>query len=196
MSKKTIMRVPRLFLVLLAFGALIGAVALGARVVQAHADAGADTGASAQAGGELPDGASPFDDLPGIMNLDPALLAAVRDAANAAERDGVEVIINSGWRSRDLQERLIDDAIAEHGNWEEASRWVATAHGSSHVTGDAVDIGGYDAAAWFQLNGARYDLCQVFENEAWHFELRPGAASRGCPSMYRDARDDPRNADS
>lgn len=194
MTKTTTMttHLPRILLALLAVAALVGAAVLGTQVVLAQTDGPATIGATYD-DGELPDGATAFDSYAGITNLEPGLLAAVRAAATDAEASGIEVIINSGWRSSELQECLMEQAVAERGSLEEASRWVATPEGSSHVTGDAVDIGGYDAAAWFQTNGARYDLCQTFENEAWHFELRPGASVHGCPATYRDARDDPRN---
>lgn len=185
-------RLPRILFVLLALSALAGAAVLGTQVVLAQAVDPAGIGTLDD--GELPEGATAFDSHAGITNMDPDLLAAVRAAATDAGRSGVEVTVNSGWRSPELQKRLMDDAVAERGSREAASRWVATPDGSSHVTGDAVDIGGYDAAAWFQTNGAQYDLCQIFENEAWHFELRPGASVHGCPAMYRDASDDPRNA--
>ncbi|QBR74326.1 M15 family metallopeptidase [Microbacterium sediminis] len=153
-----------------------------AAALTACASTASDT--SGAADGVLPDGATLYEDLPGITGLDPDLLAALRQAADDAAADGIEFVVNSGWRSEALQQQLMDDAIAEHGSWEAASRWVATAHGSAHTTGDAVDIGGWDAAEWLQHHGARYDLCQIFDNEAWHFELRPGAATNGCPRMY------------
>lgn len=39
---------------------------------------------------------------------------------------------------------------------------------------------------------AKYGLCQIYENEAWHYELRPGAIDDGCPAMYADPTHDPR----
>jgi len=152
-----------------------------------HADAtGAEDGA-------LPEGASLDDDLPGITNLDPDLIAALRAAESDANEEGITIVINSGWRSAEYQQVLIDEAIVTYGSWQEASRWVATVEGSAHVLGEAVDIGGYDAAEWLQEHGAQYDLCQIFDNEAWHFELRPGASMEGCPRLYYDASEDPRN---
>ena len=41
-------------------------------------------------------------------------------------------------------------------------------------------------------HGADFGLCQVYENEPWHYELRPEAKAQGCPTMYVDATDDPR----
>ena len=63
---------------------------------------------------------------------------------------------------------------------------------STHESGNAVDLGPSDAAAWLSRHGARYGLCQIYKNEPWHYELRPGAISRGCPRMYADSTQDPR----
>src|SRR5690348_14483485 len=52
--------------------------------------------ASDAAGYVPPGGVSPDDDRPAITGLDPALLAAVRQAAADAARDGVELRITSG----------------------------------------------------------------------------------------------------
>ncbi|WIE65676.1 M15 family metallopeptidase [Curtobacterium sp. MCLR17_036] len=146
-----------------------------------------------RAGGEVPSGASVFDDgLPAVTRLDPDLLRAVRQAARDAEGEDVHFLLNSGWRSPALQERLLDDAVTEYGSREEAARWVSTPQTSLHVRGEAVDIGDWDAAAWLQEHGAAYGLCQIYTNEAWHFELRSAAPSEGCPQMYVDPTSDPR----
>jgi hypothetical protein len=145
-----------------------------------------------QADGALPDGATAFDELPGVANLDPALLTALRRAATSAAHAGVELLVDSGWRSPDYQQRLLRQAISEHGSAEEAARWVAAPATSRHVSGDAVDVGPSAAAAWLSRNGAAYGLCQVYANEPWHFELRPDAAGHGCPPTYPDPTHDPR----
>ena len=63
---------------------------------------------------------------------------------------------------------------------------------SAHVSGDAVDIGRLDAAAWLSEYGAEYGLCQIYGNEPWHYELRSEASDHGCPPMYADPTHDPR----
>jgi D-alanyl-D-alanine carboxypeptidase len=60
------------------------------------------------------------------------------------------------------------------------------------VTGDAVDLGPGDAARWLSQHGRAYGLCQIYRNEPWHYELRPGAARDGCPAEYADPAHDPR----
>ncbi len=153
----------------------------------------AGTGALGEAGGAVPDGVTVFDgDVPAVARLDPALLAALRRAATAAAANGVTFVVNSGWRSRDYQDQLLRAAVARYGSEAEAARWVATADTSPHVSGQAVDIGHPDAAAWLSRHGAVYGLCQIYRNEPWHYELRPDAADRGCPPPYADPPHDPR----
>ncbi len=142
--------------------------------------------------GELPDGTTVFDDDAGLTRLDPDLLAALRRAGRDAASDGVELGVNSGWRSRAYQERLLREAVAEHGSEEEAARWVAPPDSSSHVRGEAVDIGGAQARSWLAEHGASYGLCRTYDNEPWHFELRPEAVTEGCPEPYLDPTYDPR----
>jgi D-alanyl-D-alanine carboxypeptidase len=138
-------------------------------------------------------GVTVFDDqAPAVANLDPALLGALRQAATDAADDEVEFHVNSGWRSAEYQERLLRAAISEYGSEEEAARWVATPEKSAHVSGDAVDIGPSDAAAWLSEHGSGYGLCRIYKNEPWHFELRPEAVDHGCPAMYADPTHDPR----
>ncbi|WP_218122492.1 M15 family metallopeptidase [Blastococcus aurantiacus] len=130
--------------------------------------------------------------LPAVTELDPALLTALRRAAGAAADDGVAFTVTSGWRSAEYQEQLLREAVAEHGSAEEAARWVATSDTSAHVSGDAVDLGPASARSWLAEHGAAYGLCQIYRNEPWHYELRAGAADRGCPGMYADPTHDPR----
>lgn len=147
------------------------------------------------ADGTIADGDQPtvFDvERPSVGNLDPDLLAALQRAASDAEVDGVGFRVNSGWRSAELQERMLQDAIAEYGSEAEARRWVATPQTSAHVSGDAVDLGPLPALDWLAQRGWRYGLCQTYANESWHYELRPDAAADGCPQMYADPTEDPR----
>ena len=153
----------------------------------------AHRGPLGEADGVIPRGASVFDDqTPAVATLDPGLLDALRRAATDAASAGVELQVNSGWRSPDYQEQLLREAVSDYGSEEEAARWVATPGTSPHVSGDAVDIGPFDAAAWLSENGEEYGLCQIYGNEPWHFELRADAADRGCPATYADPTDDPR----
>jgi zinc D-Ala-D-Ala carboxypeptidase len=147
------------------------------------------------ADGAVPHGVTVFDDdIPAVANLDPDLLSALRQAARDAAGDGVPFYVNSGWRSPEYQDQLLREAVSNYGSEEEAARWVATADTSPHVSGNAIDIGHSDATVWLSEHGAEYGLCQIYRNEPWHYELRPGAADHGCPAMYADPTHDPRMA--
>ncbi len=151
---------------------------------------------SSPADGAVSDGATVLDhEGPAVANLDPDLLGALRQAATDAARDGVEILVKSGWRSREYQTQLLNDAVSKYGSKEKAARWVATADTSAHVSGHAVDIAPSRAMTWLSRHGAEYRLCQVYRNEPWHYELRPEAPESiedGCPSMYADPSHDPR----
>lgn len=197
-------RTRRIVLVTLA---ILG-VAIAAFVVQWPLDASAPSSSSIEVGqstgtqtaldaadGVIPDGAavSVFDEeIPAVGKLDPDLLDALRRAATDAEAAGVGLRVTSGWRSPEYQQQLLQDAVVEYGSQEEAARWVATPEASAHVSGDAIDIDPFGAAAWLSAHGAAYGLCQIYGNEWWHFELRPDAVDDGCPPMYADPTEDPR----
>jgi zinc D-Ala-D-Ala carboxypeptidase len=150
-------------------------------------------GAPGEADGAVPDGTTVFDyEIPGVANLDRALLGALREAATDAEDDGVEFFVDSGWRSAEYQEQLLHEAVSKYGSEEEAARWVAAPNTSAHVSGNAVDIGPFDATAWLSEHGSEYGLCQIYGNEPWHYELRLDAIDHGCPPMYADPTHDPR----
>jgi len=124
--------------------------------------------------------------LPGIANLEPNLLEAVRQATEAAADDDITLFISSGWRSTAYQQHLLDEAILRYGSEEAARQVVATPDGSSHTRGAAVDIGATDADYWLIEHGSAFGLCQTYANEIWHFELAttPGG---DCPELLPDA---------
>jgi LAS superfamily LD-carboxypeptidase LdcB len=154
---------------------------------------GEQRGALGAADGVVPDGTTVFDDeIPGVANLAPDLLSALRQAARDAPDNEVEFYVTSGWRSPGYQNQLLREAISTYGSEEEAARWVATADTSPHVSGAAIDIGPFAATAWLSEHGAEYGLCQIYRNESWHYELRPEAIDHGCPPMYADPTHDPR----
>ena len=153
----------------------------------------APDGAVAQDDGLLPSGATAFDEAyPGIAGLSHGLREALQRASHDAAADDIVVLVNSGWRSAEYQDRLLQEAVSQYGSAEEAARWVASSATSAHVEGDAVDVGSYDAVDWLTAHGAAYGLCQTYGNESWHFELRPEAIDHGCPAPYADPTQDPR----
>jgi D-alanyl-D-alanine carboxypeptidase len=140
-------------------------------------------------GGWIPDGQtlSPFDTSnPAVTNLDPALLTAVQDAATAARAQGVDLRINSGWRSEGFQQRLFDDAVRTYGSVDVARQFVASPDVSKHVVGQAVDVAPVDADQWLIRNGAQFGLCQIYANELWHFELAVDPQGN-CPTLRPNA---------
>jgi hypothetical protein len=157
---------------------------------QESASLSVSSGELGEADGVVPDGVTVFDDdVPAVANLDPGLLKALREAATDA---GVKFYVNSGWRSPAYQSELLDEAIKKYGSREEAARWVATPDTSPHVSGQAIDVGHAKATAWLSKHGAKYGLCQIYDNEPWHYELRPKALANGCPRRYADPTHDPR----
>ena len=146
-----------------------------------------------EADGVVPDGVTAFDNqYPAVARLNPALRSALRRATTDAAGDGVQIVVNSGWRSPKYQEQLLLEAITTYGSRQAAARWVASPSASAHVQGRAVDLGPARAAAWLSRHGARYGLCQIYRDEAWHYERRPAAVRDGCPPLYADPTHDPR----
>jgi D-alanyl-D-alanine carboxypeptidase len=130
---------------------------------------------------------TPFDtDNAALSHLDKRLLHAVQQAARRAQAEGIEFTVTSGWRSREHQQRLLDEGIATYGSLEKAREFVNTPDKSTHVSGKAIDIGPTDADDWLIRNGAAFGLCQVYANEMWHFELLAGSGST-CPPPMADA---------
>jgi hypothetical protein len=146
-------------------------------------------GATDTVGGWLPDGTtlSPFDvDNPIVGRLDPALREAVQAAARKAAADGVDLRINSGWRSKGFQARLFDDGVRTYGSVDKAKEFVASPETSKHVVGQAVDIAPVAADNWLIRNGVQFGLCQIYANEIWHFELAVDDQGR-CPPLRPNA---------
>jgi zinc D-Ala-D-Ala carboxypeptidase len=202
-ARATPRRTPRIVLAAMAVVLAVLVGAIGDRMLTSSSSAksladgllGTRGDASGEADGEIPDGAEvevSDVEVPAVGNLDPDLLDALQLAAADAAVDGVEILVNSGWRSPALQAELLQDAIAEYGSPEAAAHWVATPETSAHVSGDAVDLGPDDATAWLSRHGAAYGLCQTYANEPWHYERRPEAVTDGCPSMFADPTEDPR----
>ena len=178
----------------LAYQSLAAVGGLGSLRLSSSSSAASDHhGALGEADGAVPDGVTVFDDdLPAVVNLNPDLLGALRQAGTDAADDGVKLFVTSGWRSAEYQEQLLREAVSKYGSKKEAARWVATPETSPHVSGHAIDIGRSDATAWLSEHGAEYGLCQIYRNERWHYELRPEAVDRRCPRMYADPAHDPR----
>jgi len=119
----------------------------------------------------------------------PQVLARFLSAQSAAKEEGIEMVIDSGYRTTQTQEYLFNRAIKEHKTAEEAIKWVLPAELSRHPWGLALDVNLHhekSGASWLEANGATFGLCRVYENEWWHFEplIAPGGI---CPPLLPDA---------
>ena len=121
--------------------------------------------------------------------LDKQLMNRFKAAQAAAKKDGQTLYIASGFRSLDRQKTLFAQAVRKYGSVQEASKWVAPPLVSHHPWGVAIDVNYPDepvGAGWLEVNGSKFGLCRVFENEWWHFEpvIAPGWK---CPALVPDA---------
>ncbi len=110
-------------------------------------------------------------------------------AQAAARKDGINLVITSGFRTAARQDYLFKRAIQKYGSAEEASKWVLPPSKSHHPDGIALDInypGNPGDTKWLEVNGYKYGLCRVYKNEWWHFEpvIAPGEP---CPPLVANA---------
>jgi len=121
--------------------------------------------------------------------LDKQLMNRFKAAQAAAKIDGQALYIASGFRTLSRQQTLFAQAVRRYGSVQEASKWVAPPLVSHHPWGVAIDVNYPDepvGAGWLEINGSKFGLCRVFENEWWHFEpvIAPGWK---CPALVPDA---------
>ena len=121
--------------------------------------------------------------------IDQQLMHRFKAAQAAAKKDGQALYIASGFRTLTRQKTLFAQAIRKYGSAAEASKWVAPPLVSHHPWGVAIDVNYPDepvGAGWLEVNGSKFGLCRVFENEWWHFEpvIAPGWK---CPALVADA---------
>jgi hypothetical protein len=95
----------------------------------------------------------------------------------AAQRDGLELIVNSGYRSDAEQARL----YARHPD----PRWVAPPGRSLHRFGTELDLGPPAVYGWLSRNAARFHFVQRYSWEPWHYGYTLNA--RSTPDPYRGA---------
>ncbi|PYG01937.1 D-alanyl-D-alanine carboxypeptidase [Georgenia satyanarayanai] len=128
----------------------------------------------------------PAGDQPELAGLDPELAARFRRAQAAAAEEGYPLRVTSGARTAEEQQRLLDEAVEEHGSPAAARRWVLPPEQSAHVQGKAIDVGPAESRDWLADHGAEFGLCLVYENEPWHVEAL-AAPGTECPPLVRDA---------
>lgn len=114
--------------------------------------------------------------------LDPGLSAALEKARAAASAEGIELPVNSGYRSAEAQAALLFQEHTERSSLDEALRWVFAPDRSMHVRGLAIDVNAGRGADWLQGHGGGFGLCQTLAWEWWHFEWRERWEVAGeCP---------------
>jgi len=121
--------------------------------------------------------------------IDKQLMYRFKAAQAAAKKDGQALYIASGFRSLERQKVLFAQAVKKYGSKKVASKWVAPPLISHHPWGVAIDVNYPNepvGAGWLEVNGSKFGLCRVFENEWWHFEpvIAPGWK---CPALVPDA---------
>lgn len=91
-----------------------------------------------------------------VVRLLPSSAAAFLGMREAAQKDGIDIIPISGYRSPSYQRSLFDKEAKAYGSPERAARWFAPPGYSEHQTGLAVDIGDHA--------NPKCDLEPCFEN--------------------------------
>jgi D-alanyl-D-alanine dipeptidase len=99
--------------------------------------------------------------------------AAFDRMATAARRDGISLIVVSGFRSNAEQAVL----FARHPD----PKWVAPPGKSLHRLGTELDLGPAAAYGWLAANAKRFHFVQRYSWEPWHygFTLNAGTSSVG-----------------
>jgi LAS superfamily LD-carboxypeptidase LdcB len=121
--------------------------------------------------------------------IDKQLMHRFKAAQMAAKKEGQTLYIASGYRTLSRQDNLFSLAVKRYGTAAEASKWVAPPFLSHHPWGIAIDVNYPDepvGAGWLEVNGSKFGLCRMYENEWWHFEpvIAPGWK---CPPLVKDA---------
>ncbi len=124
-----------------------------------------------------------------VFELNPQVKTRFLAAQAQAKIEGFKIAITSGFRSEDRQLFLFNQAIKKYRTAEEASKWVLPPGISHHPKGIAIDVNypnGPTGAKWLEINGYKFGLCRVYENEWWHFEplVAPGEL---CPALLPNA---------
>jgi zinc D-Ala-D-Ala carboxypeptidase len=133
-------------------------------------------------------------------SLDYEAAAAYREMVAAAQVDGIELILISGFRTVEQQEQLFQRQIQRQGSEIAAAQLSAPPGFSEHHTGLAIDVGDRNqqdtdlkfafeqtqAYAWLKNNAQRYGFEQSFpENnsqgvsfEPWHWRYADSPRAR------------------
>jgi hypothetical protein len=132
-------------------------------VAEAAAPIGAAGGAPTMASGGGYSGPLMYRDGEGMR---PDVAEAFDRMAVAAQADGIDLIVVSGFRSDAEQAEL----FAAHPD----PTWVAPPGQSLHRCATELDLGSEAAYGWLAANASRFGFAQRYSWEAWHYGLTTG----------------------
>src|SRR6185295_2112795 len=110
-------------------------------------------------------------------------LAFDRMAAAARKEAGIDLLINSAYRSDAEQARL----FAAHPD----PKWVARPGESLHRLGTELDLGPPGAYGWLAANAGRFHFIQRYSYEPWHYGFTLNAGSAAALAGRRGGDDRP-----
>ncbi|MEN8142343.1 MAG: M15 family metallopeptidase [Thermodesulfobacteriota bacterium] len=110
--------------------------------------------------------------------------------AAAAAKDGIGLMVDSGYRSAAYQQRIYKRKMAQGDDFYAVARWVAPPGYSEHMTGTTLDLvpsnwsfNGTLADKWLQENGGVFSFTQSYPQnspggfawEPWHWKYTGGS---------------------
>jgi len=127
-----------------------------------------------------------------VIKLTPDAATAWNNMKTAANRDNIELILEYGFRSLDIQAQLIRDELSAGSTLEKALTWIAAPGYSEHHTGRAIDIASpdcfpatskfanTDAFKWLDRNANKFGFYLSYPPnnqhgiiyEPWHWCLK------------------------
>jgi len=92
---------------------------------------------------------------------------------DAAKKDGVNLSINSGFRTYEEQEYFYNCYLTKSCN---NGNFAMPPGYSNHENGIALDINYHGPNyAWLSTNATEFGFVRTVESEKWHWEYRPGS---------------------
>ena len=121
----------------------------------------------------------------GTAEVEVNTAAAFLAMRRAAAEDGVELTLESGYRTREQQAEL-------YRAWRRGKGPIAARPGrSNHQSGRALDIAVNSAPGaleWLEANAARFDFKRTVRSEPWHWEYVKTPRARGKARVSKKAR--------
>lgn len=109
----------------------------------------------------------------------PAVAAAFDRMDAAARREGVDLVVNSAFRT-DAEQAVL---FRRHPD----PRWVAPPGRSRHRQATELDLGGSSGAwAWLATNAAAFSFTQRYAWEPWHYGYLPGCGGNPAVDSGRE----------